>query len=35
MVLMQNKQIHVDGLEQDGSISSANALEILQSCTKP
>ena len=27
--------IHIDGLAQDCSISSANALEILQSCTKP
>ena len=27
-------QINLDGLEQDCSISSANALEILQSCTK-
>ena len=26
---------HVDGLMQDCSISIANALEILQSCTKP
>ena len=26
---------YIDGLVQDYSISSANALEILQSCTKP
>ena len=26
---------HVDGLVPDCSISIANALEILQSCTKP
>ena len=26
---------HIDGLEQGCSISIANALEILQSCTKP
>ena len=26
---------HIDGLVQDCSISIANALEILQSCTKP
>ena len=25
----------IDGLVQDGSISTANALDILQSCTKP
>ena len=25
----------IDGLVQDSSISTANALEILQSCTKP
>ena len=28
-------QDHVDGLEQNCSISIAIALEILQSCTKP
>ena len=28
-------QTHTDGLGQDCSISIANALEILQSCTKP
>ena len=27
--------IHMDGLGQDGSNSNANALELLQSCTKP
>ena len=27
--------VHIDGLMQDCSISSANALEILQSYTKP
>ena len=26
---------YIDGLAQDGSNSSANALELLQSCTKP
>ena len=26
---------HIDGSVQDSSISSANALELLQSCTKP
>ena len=26
---------HIDGLVQDCSISIANALELLQSCTKP
>ena len=26
---------HMNGLVQDCSISTANALEILQSCTKP
>ena len=26
---------HIDGLVQDCSISIANTLEILQSCTKP
>ena len=30
----QRGENHVDGLVQDCSISSANALEILQSCTK-
>ena len=29
------KQPHIDGLVQDCSISSALAMEILQSCTKP
>ena len=28
-------RLHVDGSVQDCSISTANALEILQSCTKP
>ena len=28
-------QLYVDGLEQDCSHSIANALELLQSCTKP
>ena len=27
--------VHIDGLVQDCSISSALAMEILQSCTKP
>ena len=27
--------VYIDGLVQDCSISIANALEILQSCTKP
>ena len=33
---MKNWEVntHIDGLEQDCSISIANALEILQSCTK-
>ena len=26
---------HIDGLVQDSSNSIANALELLQSCTKP
>ena len=26
---------HIDGLVQDGSKSIANALELLQYCTKP
>ena len=30
-----SSQGHFDGLVQDCSISIANALEILQSCTKP
>ena len=29
------KEFHIDGSVQDCSISIANALEILQSCTKP
>ena len=28
-------QLHINGLVQDCSISIANALEILQSCTEP
>ena len=28
-------RIYIDGLVQDCSISSANALEVLQSCAKP
>ena len=28
-------QVHVDGLAQDCSISSALAMEILQFCTEP
>ena len=27
--------VYINGLEQDCSISSALAMEILQSCTKP
>ena len=30
-----HKYEHLDGLTQDYSISIANALEKLQSCTKP
>ena len=26
---------HIDGLVQDCSVSIANALELLKSCTKP
>ena len=29
------KSLHIDGLVQDCSNSSALALELLQSCTKP
>ena len=29
------KQVYVDGLVQDCNKSVANALELLQSCTKP
>ena len=29
------KEVYKDGLVQDWSISMANTLEILQSCTKP
>ena len=37
VVLQENKfySKHVDGLVQDNSASSALAMEILQSCTKP
>ena len=31
----REKQAYIDGLEQDCSNSIANALELLQSCTKP
>ena len=34
-VLMGVEEKHFDGLVQDCSISSALAMEILQSCTKP
>ena len=30
-----DKQCYMDGLVQDSSNSIANALELLQSCTKP
>ena len=30
-----NDNLHIEGLVQDGSICSALAVEILQSCTKP
>ena len=30
-----HSKMYIDGLVQDCSISIANALEILQSCTKP
>ena len=29
------RKLHIDGLVQDYSNSIANALELLQSCTKP
>ena len=32
---MQEGAFYLDGLGQDCSLSIANALEILQSCTKP
>ena len=32
---MKFGQYHFNGLGQDGSNSIANALELLQSCTKP
>ena len=31
----RNAERHVDGLVQDCSNSIANAMELLQSCTKP
>ena len=33
--MMNAAQYYVDSLVQDRSNSSANALELLQSCTKP
>ena len=33
--LQLNVILYIDGLVQDCSNSSANALELLQSCTKP
>ena len=33
--MMVSLSMHINGLVQDCSISIANALEILQSCTKP
>ena len=33
--IYHSKYDHIDGIMQDRSISIANALEILQSCTKP
>ena len=33
--VIEHQRDHIDGLEQDCSISIADALEILQSCTKP
>ena len=35
IVLFDFNTINIDGLVQNCSISIANALEILQSCTKP
>ena len=32
---MENKALDIDGLVKDCSNSIANALELLQSCTKP
>ena len=34
-MIYDNTILRIDGLVQDCSISIANALEILQSCTKP
>ena len=33
--VVQSGDEYIDGLVQECSISIANALEILQSCTKP
>ena len=33
--LLPGARLHVDGLVQDYSNSSALAMELLQSCTKP
>ena len=33
--LLKNERMHIDGLVPDCSNSIANALELLQSCTKP
>ena len=38
IILLQNThvgELHIDGLAQDCSNSIANALELLQFCTKP
>ena len=35
LLKQRQKQAHIDGLVQDCSNSTANALELLQSCTKP
>ena len=35
MQVLHYIQYHIDDLVQDCSVSSANALEILQPCTKP
>ena len=34
-IYLKQCSLYIDGLVQDYSISIANALEILQSCTKP
>ena len=34
-ITLYNYEIHIDGLVQDRSNSIANALELLQVCTKP